>query len=489
MDFPIFHIDFLGNRMLIAFDAILHVIINHAFAIGALPLVALFEYKGIKTMNQQWDMLAFRILKVIFILTTTVGALTGVGIWFSAALVNPAAIGSLIRVFFWGWFAEWIVFVSEVSLILLYFLTWKKSKTDARSKWLHCRLGIFLAVFSWITMAIIVAILGFMMDPGNWLSDKTLLSGLFNPMYLPQLAFRTALAMVMGGSVVLCLICLFQRRAYTHGEIQFKKAAVKLTSLWSGIWLMVLVVAAIWYYRVVPLYMLDSIPVAITTQEYVNWHNSLKWLMVLGLIYVGIVLRGSIKRPGEISLYRYGVSTLILFAVLGQFERVREFIRKPFIIGQYMYANGIRVDEYPLLKRDGILQHATYAANREIGEDNRLQAGKDIFALACTRCHTVRGVNGIDYQLRRMYGDRPWEADVIAAYLENMHGARYFMPPFPGNDTELKALAAYLASLQINTEPYHGAQITGIPRPDSISGSTRYGQLPDLSRFLPGENK
>lgn len=34
MDFPIFHIDFIGNRMLIAVDAILHVIINHALAAG-----------------------------------------------------------------------------------------------------------------------------------------------------------------------------------------------------------------------------------------------------------------------------------------------------------------------------------------------------------------------------------------------------------------------------------------------------------------------
>ena len=51
--------------------------------------------------------------------------MTGVGIWFSAALVNPAAIGSLIRVFFWAWFVEWLVFVAEVGLILIYYLTWR----------------------------------------------------------------------------------------------------------------------------------------------------------------------------------------------------------------------------------------------------------------------------------------------------------------------------------------------------------------------------
>ena len=40
MDFPIFHLDFLGNRMLIAMIAVLHVMINHSLAVGAMPLVA-----------------------------------------------------------------------------------------------------------------------------------------------------------------------------------------------------------------------------------------------------------------------------------------------------------------------------------------------------------------------------------------------------------------------------------------------------------------
>ncbi len=51
MDFPIFHIDFIGNRMLIAVDAILHVIINHALAVGALPIIVLLELIGIRSKD------------------------------------------------------------------------------------------------------------------------------------------------------------------------------------------------------------------------------------------------------------------------------------------------------------------------------------------------------------------------------------------------------------------------------------------------------
>ena len=104
MDFPIYHLDFFGDRMLIAFIAVVHVIINHAFAVGAMPLITLMEWWGWRKGDRDMDNLAHRILWVCFIVTTTLGALTGVGIWLSIALVNPSAIGSLIRVFFWAWF-------------------------------------------------------------------------------------------------------------------------------------------------------------------------------------------------------------------------------------------------------------------------------------------------------------------------------------------------------------------------------------------------
>jgi cytochrome bd-type quinol oxidase subunit 1 len=104
MDFPIFHADFLGNRMIIAIIGILHVIINHGLAVGLMPLITAIEHYGHKTNNQKYDNLAHKLLFIAFIITTTVGALTGVGIWLSVGLINPYSIGSLIRVFFWAWF-------------------------------------------------------------------------------------------------------------------------------------------------------------------------------------------------------------------------------------------------------------------------------------------------------------------------------------------------------------------------------------------------
>ena len=87
MDLPVFHLDYLNNRMLIAIIAVLHVIVNHGMAVGGIPLVTWLEAKGLREKDARWDELARKILKIFFITTTTVGALTGVGIWFSAGLV------------------------------------------------------------------------------------------------------------------------------------------------------------------------------------------------------------------------------------------------------------------------------------------------------------------------------------------------------------------------------------------------------------------
>src|SRR6218665_2286948 len=123
MDFPIFHLDWLNNRMLIAIIAIIHVMINHGLAVGFMPLITWLEQKGVKNSGREkitdldWDNRIYNMMKVAFIITTTLGAMTGVGIWFSVALVSPTSIGSLIRVFYWAWFVEWLVFVTEVILI------------------------------------------------------------------------------------------------------------------------------------------------------------------------------------------------------------------------------------------------------------------------------------------------------------------------------------------------------------------------------------
>jgi len=451
MDFPIFHLDLLGNRLLIALIATLHVVISHSLAVGGIPLVAIMERKGLK--DPRWDQIAKKTLFVFFVITTTVGAMTGVGIWFSSSLVNPTAIGSLIRVFFWAWFVEWFVFVTEVILILYYYLTW--DKWTGERKQAHVRLGFNLALFSWITMVIIVGILAFMMDPGSWHQSKNLLSGFLNPIYLPQLAFRTPLAMVMAGGAAYWVLCFIKI------DDDLKSKSTQFIGKWILFWLPMMLLGSWIYYQAIPDAMKAHMGVAVTTQDFISWYKATLYVIfgALGSVALIALAAVSFKRlPRPVMILPY----VFMIALMGMFERSREFIRKPFAIGGYLYANGIRKDDYPLLQKEGLLAHAPYVSIREITPENTIAAGKELFTLTCTRCHTVTGVNSVVDRFKAMYGNEKWDVQKISDYIAVMHQARTFMPPFPGTEKERLALATYISSLQTNREKLEGVQSVGI---------------------------
>lgn len=464
MDFPMFHLDWLNDRFLIALIAILHVFINHGLAVGFIPYITRLEQQGVmnsgpnEITNPEWDALVHKMMKVGFIITTTLGAMTGVGIWLSVSVVSPSSIASLIRVFYWAWFIEWLVFVTEVVLILIYFLTWKNSNKSLKAKLRHIKFGWFLSIFSWITMAIIVAILGFMMDPGNWNNHHSLMNGFTNPIYLLQLLFRTPTAMLVAGVFGYLLITVFTKKNST-----IRTRAIRQSSWWILFWTPLSLAGAVFYYRVMPQAMKDNMSIAVGTLEFAQYYDLLKWMIVGAVSTVVIIALAGLWKPQKIRFGMVLIPCMMVFAFLGIFERVREFIRKPYVIGGYMYSNLLREEDYPLYKRDGILKYATYTSTAEVTETNKIEAGKNVFVLTCSRCHTTQGINSIVSVFERVYGKgKPFEEGAIAAFTKGMHNGRTFMPEFPGNKKELDALAAYIKHLQQTGDVIEGAQNEGV---------------------------
>lgn len=461
MDFPIFHIDFLGDRFIIAMIAIVHVIINHALAVGLIPLVTYLEHLGYKREDDRLDKLAYKIMFVAFIITTTLGAMTGVGIWLSTSLISPAGIGSLIRVFYVGWAVEWVVFITEVVLIMIYFLKWKDAARSKEAKKKHIRFGVYLSIASWLTMAIIVAILGFMMDTGNWKTNQSLINGFTNPIYLPQLMFRTPLAIVMAGTVVMFLINVFAAKDETTRRFALNRISKVMLMV-----IPVLVLASWWYYSKIPSLMIGNMQVAVTTQDFQQWYGMLMKFVWAGTGVTAVMSLLPFIKPGLLPRWSYVLPVLLVFAFAGLFERLREFIRKPYVIGDYMYSNGIRKKDYPLLQKDGILKHAIYVKHRTISKENAIEAGRDVFMLTCSRCHTTNGINNVTQKFELMYGKEGMplagKTDAMVNYISNMHNARYFMPPFPGNEDDAKALVAYIQQLQKKHGDVKPAQTHGV---------------------------
>ena len=88
MNYPIWELAELGGGLLIALVSVVHVYVAH-FAIGGGLFLVLTEMKGYKENSE--DILNYTKRHALFflLLTMVFGGITGVGIWFTIALISP----------------------------------------------------------------------------------------------------------------------------------------------------------------------------------------------------------------------------------------------------------------------------------------------------------------------------------------------------------------------------------------------------------------
>ena len=191
MNYPLWSLPARG--LLIASVATIHVFVAH-LAVGSGLFLVLAERRARR--QQDAALLAYvrRHSRVLFLLSLVLGALTGVGIWFTIGLIHPDATSSLISTFLWVWAIEWTFFLTEIAAALVYVHGW--DRLDARA---HLAVGWIYAASAWLSLAAIAAILSFMLAPLDWLNTRTLLSAFLNPTYVPTLAMRTLAAVGLAG--------------------------------------------------------------------------------------------------------------------------------------------------------------------------------------------------------------------------------------------------------------------------------------------------
>lgn len=447
-DFPIFSMPLFGHRFIFAFDAIVHVFVSHA-AVGGSIVLAFAQYFAIKNNDKKFDELTYKVLFTLFILATAVGALTGIGIWVHVNIINPAAIGALLRVFFWKWFVEWIVFNVEMILLLMFFLTWKSKPIGTPAKAGHFKLVVGYAVASWLTMAIITAILGFQMTPGNWLASEfpakpDYVASLMNPSWIPSLGFRTFFAILWASAGAMVLTWFF-----TKDDAETRQKGIRFFGKFLYASVIPLLVFGYWYYLQFPQAAKDLFSVGAVTRRFAV-DPQLAVQITLGLVALAVVSSAYLFfRPTKAPMLA-AIGLLVASGTLiGEFERVREFVRKPYIIYGYMYANGIRVQDMPLINKEGYLKQAVFLPDelRKITPENKVKVGEQLYLFECRYCHTVNGINSVKTRVKG------WDEATIYHRIGQLNSpATPYMPPFAGTDEERAALAAYLVTLNADSK-------------------------------------
>jgi cytochrome bd-type quinol oxidase subunit 1 len=341
------------------------------------------------------------------------GAITGVGIWFTIALIHPDATSVLIHSFVFGWAMEWVLFLVEIVAAFLYFYTFEKI-----SKKTHILIGWIYFIAAWGSLVIINSILSFMLTPGKWLSTGNFWDGILNPSFIPSTLFRTFLSFALAGSYAL----LTASKKFKEDE---RETLTKYNGKWILISLAGMIPSLLWYYFTLP----EQAKSGIFGTSYIMNLSAYHLYISLGL-FILLSLFFITWKVGKLSFPVSLITLLSVFIFFGAFEFIRESGRKPYIISNYMYSNGIKVKDSKFPKDFPVLSISKWTLNKSVNENSMEDAGKEIFRIQCFACHSFGIKNNIIPKISA------WCIDNIISTFASLRGITIFKPDFHGDDMD-----------------------------------------------------
>jgi cytochrome bd-type quinol oxidase subunit 1 len=483
MNYPFWEIPFLGSGWVIGIIAIFHVMISQ-FAVGGGLYLPMAERKAMQMpkgqLRSDWLKQLAGYSKFFLVLTAVFGTVSGVGIWFAIGLTNPEATSTLIHNFVFGWAMEWAFFIVELTTIAVYYSTW--DRIDPK---LHLAVGWVYAGASVFTLIIINGILTFMLTPGAaWLGvagtgqeASKFWNAFFNPTYWPSLFLRTCVCCALAG------IWALITASRINGD---KHPALKTTMVqWSVKWLIPSFLATpfllIWYLWMVPASQQALLTLGIDTIGSGTFSIITRialLIIVTSATIVGVAYFLAYRNPREFNLSHAIAILLLALIATASGEYAREMLRKPYVIGQWMYSNGVRKPYVDRINQQGYLANSMWVWNKcnsahpwsnSIGDPEFLtkagfmdyykctqvestssySRGEAIFRGECGSCHTLAGYRPLKYLLAGR--DRA----NITSFITMLHDYkpdspyRRYMPPMVGTKQDIDDLADFL-NAQVN---------------------------------------
>jgi len=446
MNYPFWYIPHLGSGWVIGIIAIFHVMISQ-FAVGGGLYLPVAERKAMRIADPDlragWLNQLVSHSKFFLILTGVFGTVSGVGIWFAIGLTNPEATSTLIHNFVFGWAMEWVFFLVELTTVAVYYYTW--NRIDEK---LHLTVGWVYAGASAATLIIINGILAFMLTPGNtWLAvagtgheASKFWNAFFNPTYWPSLLMRAGVCTSLAGVWAL----ITSSRMDGHKQPELKSSMVK----WSVKWLLPSFVAMpfllAWYLSMVPTSQRALLTLGIDTINSGTFSTVTRIALIIiitSATIVGVAYYLAYRNPVDFNLSHAMAVLLLALMATGAGEYSREMLRKPYVIGSWMFSNGTRVPYVSRIDAEGYLAHSNWVWN---GSGSSYSRGEAIFRGECASCHTLDGYR----PLRRLLEGR--DRANIRNFILMLHDYksdspyRKFMPPMAGTQQDIDDLTDFL---------------------------------------------
>lgn len=444
MHFPWWYVPDVTAPMLIAVIAVIHVLIAH-YAVGGGLFLAMETGFAYKTQNSAYLSYLKRHTRFFVLLTAVLGALTGVGIWWTIGLASPLATEVLIRTFVFGWATEWVFFIVEITAAFVFYYYW--GRLPPRT---HVVIGWIYGGAAWISLVLITGITAFMLHPGGWLEHRSFWVAFFNPQFIPQTIART------GGALLLTSLYVYLHASLTLKEATLRDLIGARSARPALLGSILIVVGGVGWYVRLP----ESAQAVLASAAVLN--VLIVILFALTVIVFILLYLGPYRNPGWLSpgfalaLFLFGL------AAFSTGEFIREAVRKPYISYNVVLGNQIFPEAVPGLREGGYLEGGVWpkafvsmrfpevivdgkidrSLLLELPEEDRLLVGETIFHYHCNDCHaTTRGHSPAGPVLT----GRSWESiHHLVTHLDESH---FFMPPWAGTDEEARLLTDYLVHI------------------------------------------
>lgn len=430
-----------GNSLIMAIVILVHVFFAFV-ATGGLALAFASEWIGYRKNSAFHDRFALGYATFLSSMMKLNGVL-GVAIVILLIGLFPVFTTRLYNIFFWPLMLEVCIFMVMMASSIAYRLNWETVK----NKGLHIAIG-GLAAGSAIAAALVInAAWSFMLTPGTYFSEPSLLKAVFNPA-MPTSSIHLVLPCILNAAMFAYIYALVKLRRAAAADAPYYSWMADYCGTIFAVGILLQPLSGLSF-----LFTLKAVNAAIFTNIVSGGASKFFWTMAgLGTVAVTasiIYLLSQKKR--RVVLLVGGLAALTAFSFGGY---TRERARKPFLIYGHMYMTGALVAApaqpaaaAPAKKAESVKAAAADTAVKAAPVKSAAVLMSREAALekySCLVCHSYKGEGGtfgsaLDQHLLRH------SKEGLRNYLKNPPET---MPPFEGTEQELDDLVNALKQAQ-----------------------------------------
>ena len=375
------------------------------------------KFHGSESMDPRWDELALRCAKTTRALAGWVACPLGLGLWVVTMAQRPRMMEQLHSIFITPALLGLLLFLSGFCFLGRYIALWGRGSHESR---LHFVWGLLSVIGFWCAAAVLVSVCAFSIHTGGWVAEPGLSNAFWNPTFPSVFVTWAAISVLAFGAFGLLY-------AATRKDGPWRVALVHELGKWMVAGAVIGVLGWIWWGIRLP---------GGTNQQWVFWLMAVA--VAAQAAMGGIAYRWGVRDPERRHRWHAGAASVLVVLLMVACGWVYVEAKGNFQIQQYMYRNGMIIEEAEISNRAGLWNFVNLGEPLPAQEE----LGAFSFRAQCMACHE----NWVKSEDPSRTPRFRFEGDALR-FLGEIGSKHPPYPLFAGTPEERRALAAYLEAM------------------------------------------